>query len=230
MGLKATAITDGLVQLTRFGIVNAYLVREDDGFTLVDTMISGSAAGIVDAASEAGSDIVRIVATHAHSDHVGSLAALADRLPDAELIASQREAKLMAGDRSPEPGEPEAKLKGGIKKLDLSFDRTVVDGEQISSLRVVAAPGHTPGQIALLDIRDQSLIAADSYSTLGGVATSAGPYLRFPLPGLATWHRPTALETARKLRALEPSLLAAGHGQVRRDPVRAMDEAIARST
>ena len=229
MGLKATPITDDLVQLTRFGLVNAYLVREEDGFTLVDTMISGSADGIVDAASGAGGGIVRIVVTHAHSDHVGALAALADRLPDAELIASQREARLMAGDRSPEPGEAEARLKGGIKKLDLSFDRTVGDGGQIGSLRVVAAPGHTPGQIALLDSRDQSLLAADAYSTLGGVATSAGPYIRFPLPGLATWHRPTALETARKLRALEPSLLAAGHGPVRRDPVQAMDEAIARS-
>ncbi len=229
MGLKANPITDGLVQLTRFGMVNAYLVREDDGFTLVDTMISGSGSGIIDAASEAGGAIVRIVATHAHSDHVGSLTALANELPDAELIASQREAKLMAGDRSPEPGEAEARLKGGIKKLNLSFDRTVADGDLIGSLRVVAAPGHTPGQIALLDSRDQSLIAADAYSTLGGVATSAGPYLRFPLPGLATWHRPTALETARKLRALEPALLAAGHGPVRRDPAGAMDEAIARS-
>ena len=34
-----------LTRLTRLGFVNAYLVSEDDGLTLVDTMISGSAAG-----------------------------------------------------------------------------------------------------------------------------------------------------------------------------------------
>ena len=35
-----------LIQITRFGFVNAYLVLEDDGLTLVDTTISGSAGAI----------------------------------------------------------------------------------------------------------------------------------------------------------------------------------------
>ena len=41
----------------------------------------------------------------------------------------------------------------------------------------------------------------DAYSTLGGVATTAKANPRFPLPAMSTWHRPTALETARALRA-----------------------------
>jgi glyoxylase-like metal-dependent hydrolase (beta-lactamase superfamily II) len=82
--LRSTDETANLVRLTRMGAVNAYLVREDDGLTLVDTMFSGSAGAIIDAAAETGVPVVRIVATHAHSDHVGSLEALAARLPDAE--------------------------------------------------------------------------------------------------------------------------------------------------
>ena len=33
--MKVTQSTANLLQLTRFGLVNCYLVREEDGFTLV---------------------------------------------------------------------------------------------------------------------------------------------------------------------------------------------------
>jgi glyoxylase-like metal-dependent hydrolase (beta-lactamase superfamily II) len=47
---------------------------------------------------------------------------------------------------------------------------------------------------------------------------------------MATWHRPTALETARKLRELDPDRLAPGHGKVLENPGAAMDRAIARAS
>jgi hypothetical protein len=46
---------------------------------------------------------------------------------------------------------------------------------------------------------------------------------------MATWHRPTALQTARDLRALDPARLAAGHGPIVEAPGPAMDAAIARA-
>ena len=49
----------------------------------------------------------------------------------------------------------------------------------------------------------------------------------FPFPALATWHKPTALATARTLRALNPARLAVGHGQVLEAPNVAIDQAIA---
>jgi hypothetical protein len=49
----------------------------------------------------------------------------------------------------------------------------------------------------------------------------------FPFPAMATWNRPLALESARKLRALNPSRLAVGHGDVLENPVNAMEAAIA---
>jgi hypothetical protein len=61
------------------------------------------------------------------------------------------------------------------------------------------------------------------------VATTAKANWRFPLPAMATWHKPTALESARALRALNPRALAPGHGKVVDDPGAAMDAAIARA-
>ena len=68
--------TKNLFRLTRFGMINCFLVKEDDGFTLVDTGLAGSAPGIRKAARSMDTPICRIVLTHAHIDHVGALDAL----------------------------------------------------------------------------------------------------------------------------------------------------------
>lgn len=218
-----------LHRVARFAFVNAYLVVEDDGLTLVDTAIPGSCRAILRAAAELGSPIVRIVVTHAHQDHVGSLDALAAALPDVEVLACAREARLLRGDRSTDPGEPDAKIRL-IATAKTRPRRTLEPGDRVGSLVVYAAPGHTPGQIALMDPRDETLICADAYTTLGGVATSAHVRPLVPIPALATWHRPTALATARDLRDLAPARLAPGHGRIVDRPVAAMDHAIARGT
>ena len=51
--MRSTALTENLTQLTRWRFVNAFLVREEDGFTLVDTTLSGGAEALIAAAEEA---------------------------------------------------------------------------------------------------------------------------------------------------------------------------------
>ena len=218
-----------LARVTRFGMVNSYLVREDDGFTVVDTMLPGSAKAIVREAERGGAPIVRILLTHAHGDHVGSLDDLSGMVPSAEVIISRRDARLLDKDKSMEPGEPEDKLRGSYPGTRTKPDRTVDGGDRVGSLEVVPAAGHTPGHIALLDTRDRAVLCGDVFATLGGVETSARVNWRFPLPAMATWHRPTELESARRLRQLEPALLAPGHGRVVESPLEAMDAAIRRA-
>ena len=226
--MQTTHHTQHLARLTRLRAVNAFLVVEDDGLTLVDTMIPGSRDGILEAARGLGAPIVRIALTHAHGDHVGSLDALAEALPQAEVSISARDARLLGGDRTLDPGEPPSKLRG-YPTTRSKPGRELQAGDRVGSLEVVASPGHTPGHVAFLDTRDRTLIAGDAYSTLGGVATSARINPRFPLPALATWDRPTALRSAQALRALEAARLAVGHGGVIEDPGAAMDAAIARA-
>ena len=227
--MKTTRHTANLVRLTRLGAVNAYFVVEEDGLTLVDTMLPKSQDAILAAARDLGLPIARIALTHAHGDHVGSADALAAALPNATVAVSARDARLLAGDKSLDPGEPQSKLRGGYPKLETRPSVLLAPGDRVGSLEVVAAPGHTPGQVAFLDTRDRTLIAGDAYSTLGGVETSAKVNWRFPLPALATWDKPTAVRTARELRALDPARLAVGHGNVVEAPAAAMDAAIARA-
>jgi glyoxylase-like metal-dependent hydrolase (beta-lactamase superfamily II) len=218
-----------LVQLTRFPRlfpINSYLVREDDGLTLIDTTIASSAPAIVEAARELGLPIKRIVLTHAHGDHIGAVDALHQLLPEAEVLISARDARFLAGDMRLDPGEPRDKLRGGYQKIATKPTRLLVDGDRVGSLQVIASPGHTPGHIALLDTRDGSLIAGDALQTRAGVAVSGTVRWLFPFPAMATWHRPTALASARRLRALGPSRLAIGHGEVIEQPLAKIDQAI----
>lgn len=228
--MRITRHGDHLIRLTRFPRVfpiNCYLVRDDDGFILIDTTIGGSAPAILAAAASLGAPIVRIVLTHAHGDHAGALDALHAALPAAEVLVPAREARFLAGDLSLDPAEQRARLRGSWQTCATRPTRLLHPGDRVGTLVVVAAPGHTPGHVAFLDTRDRALIAGDAFQTRGGIAVSGVLRPTFPFPAMATWHKPTALTSARSLRALDPRLLAVGHGVPLTDPGLAMDGAIA---
>ncbi len=218
---------DHLVKLTRQGWVNCYLVVEEDGITVVDTGLPGTAQRIVRAANEAGGEIRRIALTHAHGDHVGSVEKLHEEVPTAEVLISGRDVRFLRGDKSIDPDEPQSKPRGSYPKVDIEPTRLLSPGDRVGSLEVVASPGHTPGHVAYLDTRDRTLIAGDAFQTLGGIAVSGKIRPLFPFPGMATWDKPTAVASARQLRALDPSRLAVGHGRVIESPAAEMDRAIA---
>ncbi len=221
--MRTTPITDNLIQLTRLGLVNAYLVREPDGFTLIDTMIPRSATGILAAATAGGAPIRRIALTHGHSDHVASLDALVAELgDDVEVSMSDIDARIHAGEKM-----VEGKLTGSWPTLKTVPGVRLAAGDRVGSLEVVASPGHTPGHIAFLDTRDRSLIAGDVFATVGGLAVSSYINWRFPLPAMGTYDKPRDLQSARDLRALDPARLVVGHGAARSAPGSAMDDAIA---
>jgi glyoxylase-like metal-dependent hydrolase (beta-lactamase superfamily II) len=205
--------------------VNAFLVREDDGFTLVDTTLPRGGGAIIAAAEEAGAPIRRIALTHGHGDHVGSLDELRERLDGSvEVSMPEVDARIHAGESL-----VEGKLPGSWPTLETKPDVLLKAGDRIGSLEVVEAPGHTPGHVAFLDTRDRSLLAGDVFTTYGGAAVTSHFTFPFPLAAMATWDKTLNLSSARSLRALEPSLLAVGHGPAVRDPGAATVRAIERA-
>lgn len=219
-----------LVQLQRFGPLfpmNAYLVREDDGFTLIDTMmLAGSAAKIIDTAKALGAPIRRIALTHPHGDHAGSLAALHAALPDAEVLIGARDLRIVKGDRSLDRAEAQVPIKGGWPTLTTSATCELRGGDHVGSLEVVATPGHTPGSLSFSDLRDGSVIVGDALQTQGGLAVAGVVRWLFPLPAMATWDKLTAAVSAARLLALQPTRIAPGHGPVLEHPLEALSEAV----
>jgi glyoxylase-like metal-dependent hydrolase (beta-lactamase superfamily II) len=220
--MSLTPVNDNLIQITRWRFVNAFLVREEDGFTLVDTTVGGGADQLIAAARNAGAEIRRIALTHGHGDHVGSLDALKAQLGDSvQVLMPQLDARIHAGEKVVD-GKP----AGSWPKLQTTPDIRLTGGERIGSLEVVPTPGHTPGHVSFLDTRDRTIIVGDTFTSIGGLAVSNHFYLRFPLAAMATWDKGKDLESAQKLRALEPAMLVVGHGGPVRNPGPAMDKAI----
>jgi glyoxylase-like metal-dependent hydrolase (beta-lactamase superfamily II) len=221
--MSTTQITQNLTQITRWRFVNAFLVREEDGLTLVDTTVSGGAGELIAAARNAGGEIRRIALTHGHGDHVGSLDALKQQLGGSvEVLMPELDARIHAGEKVTDGKPP-----GSWPKIQTVPDVRLTGGERIGNLEVVPTPGHTPGHVSFLDTRDRTVIVGDTFTSIGGLAVSNHFYLRFPLAAMATWDKGKDLESAKRLRELDPAMLVVGHGGPVRNPGAAMDKAVA---
>ena len=202
--MKITRLSAHAWQLTRFGLFSAYLVREGDSFTLIDTGIPGTAERLLHAARRCGKEIDRILLTHAHAAPIGSLDNLSHLLGRVEVAISRRASRMLrkkpAQDRSLDSSEPQCKIKGSFPGANTVPTHCVTDGELYGSLRCFATPGHTPGHFSFLDERDGTLYTGDALTTIGGKPHISGwsPWY-WPIPNWATWHRPTAKASIQRL-------------------------------
>src|SRR5260370_14818488 len=133
--MKVRASSNNLFQLTQLVAFNFYLLREDDGFTLIDTNMSGQAQAIMREANKLGLPIVRILLTHAHVDHVGSLDALHAALPNAQVAISERDARFLTGDKRLDTSEPQVPLRGGYPVSTTKPPRRLHERDRIDSLQ-----------------------------------------------------------------------------------------------
>ncbi|QQE78346.1 MBL fold metallo-hydrolase [Alicyclobacillus sp. SO9] len=211
--------------------VNCYFVVEDDGLTLIDTALPYSATSILAAASKLQRPIVRILLTHAHGDHVGGLDKLKKALPDVSVQMSVRDARLLGGDRTLDPDEPQTPIRGDVpkpKSIVTTPDVLLHDGDRIGSLIAISTPGHTPGSMSFIDTRTQAIIAGDAFQTRGGFAVTGQLKPLFPFPAMATWNKEIAIKSALRIVDYNPTLLAVGHGKMLENPVEHMARIIGR--
>lgn len=204
-----------LAFMPNFLPVNCYLIEEDDGLTLIDAALPYSKNAILKAALQIGKPITKILLTHAHGDHVGSLDELKNSLPEVPVFISKRDSRLLAGDISLDADEPDTPIRGGVpKNIKTKPDILLNDGDRIGSLVAITTPGHTPGSMSFLDTRSNVIIAGDALQTQGGFAIAGQMRPLFPFPAMATWNKRLSLESAKKIREHSPTTLAIGHGRM----------------
>lgn len=216
--------------------VNAYLIRTGSGWTLVDAGWKGDARAIAQAVSGVarGESPGAILLTHVHPDHSGAAGELA-RLWGCRVWVHAREALLAVGDvealwSGAGPLDrwmilPAMRLLGRRRMAELlareSLEQLleVLDGEAqppgLPGWRVLQTPGHTPGHVALLRPADGVAVTGDALASvelnalpgvlLGCRRVSAAPWI-------TTWDWTAAKASAVAIAALEPSVLAGGHG------------------
>ncbi|MFJ1779211.1 MBL fold metallo-hydrolase [Streptomyces anulatus] len=201
------------LHMFRFRIGQAYLWRDGTELTLIDAGDIDAAAAIEDAIRTLGLDpagIRRIVITHGHRDHYGAAQELADR-HGAEIIAHALDAPVVRGERPvPEPDLLDWELPMWEHGLTVPeapptrVDREVTGGEVLpfgDGARVVHAPGHTAGSIAIHLPLHGVLFTGDTVASVERV-----------MLGVFNVDRAEAAATFRRLAALAPRTVCVGHG------------------
>ncbi|MEK6397120.1 MAG: MBL fold metallo-hydrolase [Terriglobus sp.] len=212
--MRITFVNRDIAQLTFYKFSNCYLVRESDGFTLVDATMPNCGKQILEAARSFDGSIRRILLTHAHMDHIGSLDQLHQLLGRVDVAIAEREAPFLHKDLSLRAGEPQQKPKGSFSGASTKPTHLLNEGELYGSLRCIATPGHTPGHMSFLDERSGTLFAGDALTSIGGLHTLCNPAWYFPLAKGATWDCGLSDMSARTLLGYKPTIIATGHGRL----------------
>lgn len=199
--------------------MNIYFIEDGDGAVQFDAGTKGMTRKARAAAKRLGG-VKRIVLGHAHADHRGTAPSLGVPVychPD-EVSDAESEAAIDSYmDLSQLPWAPARRIypllmrrwDGGAVKIA----GTVAEGDEVAGFRVIHFPGHAPGLIGLWRASDRVALVSDVVYLIDSVR------LGRPLPeGEASvphpawaWDHAKAKESVRKLAALEPAMVCAGH-------------------
>jgi len=146
------------------GVSNAGVIVDDDGLTIVDTlMVRSQWEPFAAAVAKLGAPIRRVLLTHAHVDHVGGTTAF----PNAAVFGSPQTSQLLDGEM------PVNAYKAFMPAFDAEFDdlaeigtrpvtHLVTDAAQLTPrVEVLPATGHTAGDLMALVADVDVLFAGD---------------------------------------------------------------------
>lgn len=156
----------------------------DDGVTLVDTGLPGSAPRIEQALGQLGlgkRDVKRVVLTHYHIDHAGDLASWSGSNP-ITVIAHDAEVPYWSGEMPiPNPMVPPALALAArpftrwMTPRSATIDLAVVDGDELplmGGIQFIHTPGHTRGHLGIYIKAHQLLLSGDSLQVKAGELTT----------------------------------------------------------
>ncbi|GAA1702808.1 hypothetical protein GCM10009808_20970 [Microbacterium sediminicola] len=191
--------------------------------TGVDESVEGTLLPYLKGIGFDPSQLTWVVSSHCDFDHTGGNAALAAHAPNAQFLAGGPDVAmtedvetLIAGrygefadaDGFDDPPETTAQVRASTRLRPV--DRAVIGGEEFDlgdrTVRILAAPGHSPGHLAVWDETNRALVISDAI--LGETVPFADGAPAFP-----PTYRDTDpyLATIALARELAPELLLTAH-------------------
>ncbi|TDF94047.1 MBL fold metallo-hydrolase [Paenibacillus piri] len=179
--------------------VSVWLVKTETGLTLVDAGVSWMAGGLLRQIKAMNLPLERIVLTHGHSDHTGSIRKLREHF-EVPVYVHEAEIACMEG-RQPYPGRRKAQAS-----VEAGLVQPLAMEQPVGGLVPYWTPGHSPGHTAFYHERDGVLLAGDLFTTKRG-------RLHQPM-AMFTADMAQAVESGAIVEQLKPELLSICHGGV----------------
>ncbi|HEY7048489.1 MAG TPA: MBL fold metallo-hydrolase [Jatrophihabitantaceae bacterium] len=192
-----------------------YVWQDGSQLTMIDSGIPGSQDDLAAAFAELGyrrGDLRRVIVTHGHEDHAGSVAAVRE-WGDVEVLAHRADSAIVRGERArPEPDLTPAEQPlydqvaanlPGIPPCQV--DTELSDGDVIDfgdGAQVIATPGHTDGSVAIWLPRPGVLFTGDVVAN-GSAGLMLGPF---------NTDRRQARESVARLARTPAQVVCFGHG------------------
>jgi glyoxylase-like metal-dependent hydrolase (beta-lactamase superfamily II) len=217
-------LAEGVHQLTPQPGINVWVLRGEDGVTLVDTGLA--APGLERSLRRIGvapRDVVRVLLTHGHPDHAGGLARLRRAGGDGDVLVGAGDLATVRGDAPQPDSDPSTRLgrlmnrlppPPGFGELESTPGASALtDGDEldlVGGIRVVATPGHSPGHVAFQLLAHHVVIGGDALFNV---------FRLRPAPGFLCSDIPANLRAVATLADLAPGTLALAHGSTVRGDV-----------
>lgn len=140
------------------------------------------------------SKLTKVIVTHHDYDHMGSLAAIKQKYPHVQVIASEKDAPYVSGrlkslrlqqaeqtqvmlpPEQQEAGKAFQNILNSIENVEV--DITVKDGDYFpwcGGIEIVETPGHMPGHISIYLKKFKVLISGDALAIENGNLEIAAP-------------------------------------------------------
>jgi hydroxyacylglutathione hydrolase len=200
--------------------MNIYFLEDEGGVVQFDAGTKAMAKQARAAGEQLGG-VKRIVLGHAHADHRGtapSLPAPVHCHPDEVTYAESSTVQWDYLDIAQLPVPARWIYPLLLRRWDggaVKIDGTVSEGDGVAGFRVIHFPGHAPGLIGLWRESDRLAIVSDvvyliDSTRLGQPLPKGEASVPHPAWG---WDHAKAKESVRRLAALEPAVVCAGHDE-----------------
>ncbi len=202
-----------------FGFITNCFLIEQDGLILVDTGLPGNTDKILSYITRTDrldpADIHTILLTHYHLDHTGNVIELQE-ITGAKVAIHSADAHLLTEQIRTESQQSLAISTGEVHNLErgLSFtpDILLTNDEFIHGLQCIHLPGHSPGNIAILDPERKALFCGDTIFGIDGKITIP-ERIQERMRMMGTWDE--TVHSVKQMGSLDFDTLFFGHG----DPV-----------